>query len=298
MSENQLTATSAGGAGLQQTPPMDSAGTDIVAASHRATTQVQVAYMMAQSRPRNTLQVRDRVKNACQMPELAEKSEYTIARGGTDITGPTIHLLRAIARECGNLKFGYEETRVAPANGQPGYSHVRIYAIDLETNTESECKIQVKHWRDTRSGGYPLRDERDIYETIANQAARRGRKALEDVLPGGFVDLAVEECRKTLAANLDLTTERIRDMVDKFKSEFKVTKEQLEVRIQRSVDAIKPAQFIALGKVFQSLKERLGKPEEFFPPIEAEQEKPEKPSLDSLASKSTKGKTKEEKSSV
>ena len=55
-----------------------------------------------------------------------------------------------------------------------------------------------------------------------------------------------------------------------------MTKEQIEARVQCHLDAIKPAQLGNLGKIFNSIKDGMSKPEDWFPK-EPEAEKPDTP---------------------
>lgn len=79
-----------------------------------------------------------------------------------------------------------------------------------------------------------------------------------------MVDEAVRQCDVTLSATADVTPESIKKLVDVFAG-FKVTKEQIEARIQRHIDAITPAQIVALRKVYNSLKDGMSKPADWFP---------------------------------
>lgn len=243
-------------------PQSDNAA--LVAAGTRAMAEVQAAYTIAQARPRDLVKVRDAVQRACQVLELAEKAETVYARGGKDITIVTVHLLRAIARETGNLKWGFGEVRHSGTNGQPGFSEVRAYAIDLETNVEASTDFTVRHWRDTKAGGYQLTAERDIYEAVANQAARRTRKCLEEIVPGGLIDVGRDAARKTLKDSVKLTPEKIKKMIDTFGKEFAVTQEMIEKRIQRRAEAITASQYLGLRRIWQSMKDDMSQADDWF----------------------------------
>lgn len=123
--------------------------------------------------------------------------------------------------------------------------------------------FDVPHIRDTKQGGKVLKDERDIYENNANMAARRMRACILAMLPGDIVEEAVAQCDLTLKTKIDLTPERRANMLKAFES-MGVTKAMIEVRIQRNFDAITPAQFFGLGKIANSIKEGLAKPEDMF----------------------------------
>ena len=73
-------------------------------------------------------------------------------------------------------------------------------------------------------------------------------------------------------ARVNVTPELIQSLVDKF-AEFRVTKEMLEKRIQRRLESIPPAMVIQLGKIYNSLKDGMSKPDEWFGESKPEVEK-------------------------
>ena len=113
-----------------------------------------------------------------------------------------------------------------------------------------------------------LRDERDIYELCANQAQRRVRACLEAIIPGDVVDVAMTQTDRTLKSKADTSLEAMAKMVEAF-TEFGVTKEQIEKRIQRRLSAISPAQVVTLKRIYASLRDGMSEPSEWFEAIEA-----------------------------
>ena len=63
-------------------------------------------------------------------------------------------------------------------------------------------QFELKHWRTTKSGGYKLTDDRDIYELEANMASRRIRACILQMVPGDVTQIAVAACRKTASSGL------------------------------------------------------------------------------------------------
>lgn len=253
--------------------PHESAAVLADVAAQREIAQVQAAMTIAKRFPRNQKKAMDRIMVACQRPGLAEKALYSYARGGTDITGPSIRLAEAIAQNWGNLEFGIRELEQ-----RAGESTVEAYAWDLETNTRQAKTFQVRHFRYRKGGsGYNLQDPRDIYELVANQGARRLRACILGVIPGDVVEAAQEECEKTLKTKADISSETIQKLVKAFEG-FTVTRSMLETRIQRNLDAITSAQVIALRKIFNSLRDGMSKPEDWFDePVCEPEMQPEKP---------------------
>jgi hypothetical protein len=130
-------------------------------------------------------------------------------------------------------------------------------------------EFQVRHWRDTSKGGYALKDERDIYEVIANQAQRRVRACILALIPGDVIEAAMAQASETLTANADTTPDGIARMVEAF-SKYGVGKEHLEARIQRRMDAISPGQVVSLERIWQSLRDGMSRPSEWFDLAEAD----------------------------
>jgi hypothetical protein len=94
--------------------------------------------------------------------------------------------------------------------------------------------------------------------------ARRQRACILAIIPKDVIDSAVEECDKTLAGkNTEPIIDRIKKMFDKFK-EFGVTREMIEKRIGVGLDSFTEKDVIALIKVYNSLKDGIGKREDFF----------------------------------
>jgi len=210
----------------------------------------------------------DGVLNAFSRPGLAEHAQYEYAKGGSKISGLSIHALQAIAQQWGNLEFGWTEvSRGTGTDGVP-YSEVRAVAADLQSRTLRPLQFIVRHWRDTKQGGYKLKDEREIYELCANMAQRRVRSCLEAVIPRDVQDAAEQQAELTLRTKADVSPEAMHKMVDAF-AKLGVTKEQIEKRIQRRLDAISPAQVVGLKRIYTSLRDEMSEPSEWFDAAEA-----------------------------
>jgi hypothetical protein len=218
---------------------------------------------MAKSFPRDVVAARDRILNACTRPRLAETACYTYARGGTEVTGPSIRLAEMLAQNWGNVTFGIRE--LEQRNGE---STCEAFAWDMETNARQTKIFQVPHIRYTRNGAKRLTDPRDIYELVANNGARRLRACILGIIPGDVVEEAVEACDVTLQTKFNVTPERVKGVVDKF-AEYGVTPAQIEKRIQCHLAAMKPAQMANLGKIYNSIKDGMSKPEDWFEAEEA-----------------------------
>lgn len=245
------------------------------AAVARATQEIQAALVIAQRFPRDEIKARQRVLQACTRKGLAEVAEYEYSRGGTRITGPTIDLLRAIASRWGHLRWGWSEVE-----RREGASMVRCWAWDLQSGSQAERTFSVRHWRDTAGGGYALEDDRDIYELLANQAARRVRACMEEVIDSDIVSDAVDACRKTLKEGEKTP---LKDRLVKLLLAFEpmgVTREKIEALLGNNLDSVSENQLAKLRRIYKSIQDGVGEAKDFFKPVAA---KPEFPGGDGKA---------------
>lgn len=262
--------------------PHDSAGNKQNQSRELAETQTK--YLMAERFPRDEVAAMDRILNAFSRRTLAEKAQYQFARGGSDIAGPSIRAAEAIAQQWGNMDSGWRELqRGVDATGVP-YSEVEAFCVDLQSRNSKRLQFIVRHWRDTKSGGYKLKDERDIYELCANQAQRRLRACILASVPGDVTEAAMQQADVTLKANADTSPEAMAKMLDAFLP-FGVTKEHIEKRIQRRLDAIQPSQVVSLKRIYASLRDDMSTPAEWF---DIEPEAPKAAGLDAVKSAAAK----------
>lgn len=228
----------------------------------KAVAEVQAQAVLAKNFPRDPAAAYDTVMLACRRPKLAAEAIYQYARGGSDITGPSIKLAKALALAWGNISSGW---RVISATETE--STVQAYAWDLQANTKAERTFQVPHirtaneWRNDANGKRvkvpvvtQLTDPRDIYETIANMAARRERACILDLIPSDVVQEALTTCEETQKADVKITPELIQKLVQTFAG-YGVSRTAIEKRIQRKIDAITPALVVMLRKLVTSLKD-------------------------------------------
>lgn len=226
----------------------------------RQAQEVQVAMLAAKKFPRDQVVAFNNILRACQRKKLAESSMYEYPRGGEKITGPSIRLAEAIAQNWGNIDFGFMELEQ-----RNGVSQVMAYAWDLETNARQTKLFSVPHIRHTKKGDYPLTDPRDIYELVANQAARRVRACILGIVPGDVVEAAVERCNKTLREGYDEPlVDRVRTMARAFEKDFSVTLPMLEKYLGCRSDAFSENDFVRLKKVYIALRDGMAKREDYF----------------------------------
>jgi hypothetical protein len=239
----------------------------------RYTQEVQGMMIMAKRFPRDQYDAWQRIKEACSRKSLAESAQYAYPRGGQKVTGPSIRLAEVIAQAWGNISHG-----VVELEQKFGESTAMAFAWDLETNTKVEKIFTVKHEMKLRTGELKkLNDPRDIYELVANMGSRRQRACILSVIPKDITEKAVEECENTLKGKNDgPISDRIMKMLDKFK-EFGVTREMVEGRAGYKVDLFTEKELIDLFKIYNSLKDKMGKREDYF------EIEPAAPKVDTLA---------------
>lgn len=247
----------------------------------REMAEMQTKFLMAQQFKRDERSAMDGIINAFSRPTLAEIAQYEYAKGGSSVSGLSIHSMQAIAQQWGNMEFGWSEVSRGIGDDGVPYSEVRAFAWDLQSRTCRPLQFIVRHWRDTKSGGYKLKDEREVYELCANMAQRRVRACLMAVIPKDVQDAAEAQAALTLKTKADTSPEAMAKMVEAF-SAFNVTKEQLEKRIQRRLDAITPAQVVQLKRIYASLRDEMSTAAEWFEMGEAAQTAGSTASLDAV----------------
>jgi len=232
----------------------------------RAIAEVQAAMILARSNPRDQIRALELITQDCARPSLAEKACYVYARGGADVTGPSIRLAECMAQRWGNIQYGVRELEQHEND-----SLMQAYAWDLEANVKREMIFTVPHVRDTRKGPVALTDSRDVYEITANMGARRLRACILGLIPGDIVEAAVDQVELTLKTKADVTQERVTKMLELFAS-YGITKEHVEKRIQRraTVETLTPALMLLLGKIANSLRDGMSAPGDWFSDYTAE----------------------------
>ena len=227
--------------------------------SSRAIAEAQGKLVIAKRFPRDQHKAFEAAMQACRRTGLAEDAFWSYPRGKETLSGSSIYLARELARVWGNIDYGIREL-----SRKDGVSEMQAYAWDLETNTLSTQNFTVRHWRDTKGGGYALTDERDIYEITANQGARRLRSCVFSVLPSDLVSAAEDECKKTLAGNNDEPiADRVRKLIGAF-AKVGVTVAMIESRLGHSLDTVLPEEIADLRQAFTSIKSGVTKAGDWF----------------------------------
>lgn len=228
--------------------------------------EVKGQIFMAKQFPRNPFEAEKRILDSCKRKSLASTAMYSYPRGNTNVQGPSIRLAEVLAQNWGNISFGVKELEQ-----RPGESVAMAYAWDVETNTRQEKIFTVPHLRHTKYGSKLLEDPRDIYEMVANNGSRRLRACILGVIPGDIVELAIEECNKTLAGeNASPLKDRLSRAFTAFKEDFDVTQEMIEEHFGYASNNFSEKNFSDLIGIYNSLKDGLTKVHEYFEKPSAE----------------------------
>lgn len=227
--------------------------------ANKKASEIQAAMVVAKKFPRDQNIAYRNILESCKRKSLAEVSTYQYPRGGATVKGPSIRMAEMLAQQWGNMEFGVREIERTENE-----STVEAFAWDLETNVKRSMQFQVRHVRDTRQGSKKLTDERDIYEMVANQGARRLRACILNVIPGDITESALEACYKTLAGgSTEPLKDRVRKMVSVF-GEHGITQAMIVDRLGHDLEAITEAQLHELRGIFTSIKDGQSSREDWF----------------------------------
>jgi hypothetical protein len=248
----------------RRVPAVDRLGQATAVEQARAVAEVQAAVMVAQQVPRSMELAKQQMRESCAERALAARAFFAYPRAGEQVTGPSIHLARELARCFGNVQYGINELRRDDDHGQ---SEMLAWAWDVQNNTRSSTTFIVPHGLDTRQGRKTLTDLRDIYENNANNGARRLREQIFAVLPTWFTEEAKELCQKTLEAGDGTTShaDRVTEAIAAF-GRGGITEAQLVARVGRPAKDWTPADVAQLEVLWNSLVRRETTKEEAFGP--------------------------------
>lgn len=237
----------------------------------REEAEIMAMVAVAKRFPRDERAATEKIGRAFERHTLAEDAIYSYSRGGQEISDLNIRAMECIAAAWGNMDVSWSEVSRGTGDDGVPFSLVEAKAWDLETTTRKRIQFIVRHWRDKRNGqGYILKDERDIYELCANMAQRRVRACIGALIPEDIKEYARRTCDATLAAKAEVTADSIKALLEAF-AEYKVTKDHIEKRLQRNIEAMQPGQLVRMRKIYRGLREGVSKPSDFF---EGFEEKP------------------------
>ena len=241
--------------------PMNAPKSQAAAVEHsRAIAEVQGAITVARQFPRDMVRAQAQMREACSNPAMAKQAFYDVPNRGT---GPTVHLMRELARIVGNIDYGVKELSRDDVKGE---SEIQAFAWDVETNVRSTRSFIVPHARMKGRQRQQLVDLGDIYLNNQNTGARAVRECIGTVLPVAFTEEAKALCQQTLAAPAPGKSleQSIAEAVGAFEGNG-VTQGQLEAKVGRPLDKWTGADLGRLEVTFQTLMNGEITPDEAFP---------------------------------
>ena len=233
----------------------------------RAIAEVQAAVVVSQNCPRDMADAEREMEYVCGRLDMAEQAFYQVTNRGT---GPTVHLMRELARIWGNVDHGVKELH---RNDEAGESEVQAFAWDIQKNTRSSRTFIVPHQRMVKINGVQQRkdlvDLQDIYLNNQNIGARAVRECIGTILPRWFTEKAQNVCHETLKHG---EGKPLRDRIESLVGAFDgigVTVGQLEARIGRQRGQWTPEDVAQLTVAGQSIRRGEAQKDELFPVVAA-----------------------------
>ena len=234
------------------------------AALQKAT--IEAKFTMAMHKPRNMMDVRDRLLEACRRPGFASAALYAKPAGREKIEGLSVRFAEEVGRNMGNLDN--QTSIIFEDNSQRVFS---VCVTDLETNYSASLMVNVAKTVERKDKrGRVVIDERQnkygdtVYvveatddELLIKQnslISKAKRNLLLDMLPADIQEEARELIQKTrhgeIQANL---ADQQKAICDGFSS-LGVKPGQLEEYLGHEVSTCSAAQIDDLKKLWTALK--------------------------------------------
>lgn len=230
----------------------------------RAVAEVQAQVIVAQNVPRDMQRATAEMRESCGRMAMAEQAFYQVPNRGT---GPSVHLMRELARIWGNIEHGSHELR---REDDAGVSEVQAFAWDKQTNTRTSRTFIAPHERMKGGGRQRLTDLGDIQNNNNNVAARAVRECISNVLPRWFVEEAQTLCRRTLEHGEGKPLpQRVEEMLNAFKG-IGVVQKQIEAKLDKKRGQWDAGDVAQMGIVYTSITRDGVNRDEAFPPVEAD----------------------------
>ncbi|WP_078324459.1 hypothetical protein [Mycobacteroides salmoniphilum] len=227
----------------------------------RAVAEVQSAVIVAQQIPRDLQRAEAEMRDACSRMAMAKQAFYRVPNRGT---GPSVHLLRELARIWGNTQYGVNELA---RNDTKGESEIQSWAWDVQTNTRSNRTFIVPHARMAKGRREELTDLGDITNNNSNAGARAVRECISAILPKWFTELAQDICKATLEnGEGEPLPARIDKMIAAFRA-INITEAQMETKLGKKRGAWDAGDVAQMGITYTSITRDGFDKAEMFPPV-------------------------------
>ena len=263
MSENENQVTPFG-----QTRSLMAVDPAAVAAGEAVKARIQAAYIMSYQKPRNIDQARAKILKMCEIPEFAEKVEYSKPIGGKKVKGLSIRAAEAFLALYENIlseaQLLFEDDNI---------KRIRISALDLEGNTQFSRDISIKKTVERLS-----KNNRED-DVISERQNSRGKttyllRATEDevlvkesayvskfirteglrLIPADIKEEAIKKARAVLATrDREDPNAAKKRILDAF-SGLNIWPKDLEKYIGHSADTISPSEIADLRTVYSAIE--------------------------------------------
>lgn len=239
--------------------------TSVQAAEIEAMVKARVA--LARYSPRDMDVVRQRILADCARPVFADKAIYAKPVGGKSIEGPSVRLAEAMARNMGNMLI---DATIAEETLER--RRIRVYAMDLETNTTAAADVVIDKTVERREAGdrevigrRRNSSGKDVFIVLATEdellnktnaaVAKMRRNKILELIPSDIAEEAEGKCNETLAAAdaKDPAGARKR-LCDAFFA-IGVAADALKAYIGHGLDTLSPSELQQLRRVHNSIKE-------------------------------------------
>jgi hypothetical protein len=219
-----------------------------------AQAEVQGALVVAQKFPRDEDEAFGKIMRSCRRSGFADQVEYKFPRGQTQVTGPSIYLMREMAKAWGNITHGF---RVVQDDDE--MRTIRGYAWDLQSNTRVELEDSFKKLiqRKVKGGDtkWVVPDERDLRELTNRRGAMLVRECIRGLIPQDYIDAAVEEAHKTIQAGIEADPDEARKNIIAGFNQLNVKAAALKKYLGCALEEASPAQLADLRAIYESIRD-------------------------------------------
>lgn len=235
------------------------------AASH-AKALIEAKYVMAMQRPRNMLQVRDGLLDACARPGFAATAWYAKPVGGGKVRGPSIRFAETAIQCMTNVtvmpSIVFEDREKLVLD---------VQVIDLESNTSYGDQVTLSKTveRKDRNGREVIGERQNTNgekvfivlateDEMANKTNSAKSKIIRNsglrLVPQDLIEEAEQAVRRTLENGGGDPAQKMKQMADAF-STIGIKPAEIEKYLGHSVDTVSPAELSDLREVYQTLKD-------------------------------------------
>lgn len=243
---------------VEQVSPM------VIYQQDRAAIDMQIS--TAKAYPRN---IKRSTENALVLVtmdlETAETCNYSIARGGKTLSGPSVHLAKILAQNWGNLRVDAKVVNIDS-------THVTSESVCFDLENNLAIKTQVKRsilqneykWDEAQKKsvrtGKMIRMNNDMITVTGNAANSIAlRNAVLSVIPRSVVDKVYKAAKSLIAGDVSDKTKLIARRTQIFnglKDTYSLTEKEILFAIGKAaIDHVTPDDLVDLIGIGQAIKD-------------------------------------------